>query len=1107
MSHHIWAFDIGSKSIGWAVLGADGDGKPTGEVIAANVVLHDGGILNANKGTTRRAVRGEKVRGRRRLKRRKRRLVRLREELEAFGFTKQPGWRDRDPWWARHRLASGPVQDPLQVRHLVAIALGHMARHRGWRNPWLPAPRPAETDTPEEIINLARELDAPATLGGVCWALIRQSGPTAVRNRNKVPEGEEQRHLREYVPKVHQEHIAAEIAEIWRIQREAHPDLFTDESRDALAEVVLEQERPGVPLERIGKSEIGDPDQYRAPTASPLFQQFRLLDRIANLRIKEPDGAKRRLNQEERQAVYDLLDSPEQVEWRDVAARLGIDEERLMGNPDREGTAGRPPYNQVLAALHNPEIPARDRKRLLAFWENASPDEREALVALAIADRTIEVDDPRTAERVAGELEAQDLFEVVETVGRALPAGRARYSRQALGDLNDQMAQGFDHYEAIGRTYGHVPTGLTTKWDEPVPHAGVEVSMREVRRLVRALEREFGPPVAIGVEIVRDALRTHEERLEHNRRIARERKAREDARRCLIEDFGIANPTREQIAKREHMDAQGNQCLYCGATQAGGFKFETAELDHIVPRASGGSTTFENIAAVCRKCNQAKGRRPFALWCAEDGEAGAKRMEETLERVSRMARLRWGRSRYFDRSARRWVSEREWKLDQIRRRLMKKSLDKEWGESTDDLQATAYAARVVRERLQNRYPSIPVRVFSGGLTVALHHETNLVEAVGLGRKKNRDDRRHHALDAVAVGLLTHTTWAARIRRRDEAYHNADLGLIPKSLLERERERAPIDDLLQAVERVKASAPPIFNEMIPVCPRRVRTTGQIHEDEIRPWVKRAIGEEWTKTDIASVRDEHVRTALLRALPAPGGRLDPDPERVLTLADGTTLAADVKVDTARYPKKGTPGTRRQGGIQVDTARDPEKDTPTATKDTPTATWIPVRGGWAKSAENHHARLVEVTWSEDGREQSKHALVVVRLADVYGAREPFKVPLSPTSIAVRSCHVLARALAVDQDARVKTLLSLTQGDVFIKNGEAYEITSFDSANDRAESHRPARYGGEPHDKEKNPDGPKKVVASAGEFTAGKVKMLRRDHLGRPTPAVSDGDRLAGS
>lgn len=76
MSHHIWAFDIGSKSIGWAVLGADGDGKPTGEVIAANVVLHDGGILNEKEGTTRRAVRGEKVRGRRRLKRRKRRAPR-----------------------------------------------------------------------------------------------------------------------------------------------------------------------------------------------------------------------------------------------------------------------------------------------------------------------------------------------------------------------------------------------------------------------------------------------------------------------------------------------------------------------------------------------------------------------------------------------------------------------------------------------------------------------------------------------------------------------------------------------------------------------------------------------------------------------------------------------------------------------------------------------------------------------------------------------------------------------------------------------------------------------------------------------------------------------
>lgn len=1066
MPQHIWAFDIGSKSVGWAVMGAADDGTPTGEVIAANVVLHDGGILDDSKGTTRRAVRGEKVRARRRVKRRRGRRAVLRKAMADHGFAKQPGWRDRDPWWVRHQLASAPIDDLAKAQHYVAIALPHMARHRGWRNPWLPAPSTAEAQTPERLTELAQELGAPATLGGVCWALLRQSGPTGIRNRDETPEG--QHHLREYVPKVLQEHIAAELAAIWRMQANAHPELFTDASRDELAKAVLEQEKPGVPLDRIGRSEVGDPSSYRAPKASPLFQRFRLLDRIANLRIRELDNQKRTLTSGERAAVYDLLDSADQAEWTDVSKRLGIEHERLMGNPDKDGTSGRPPYNQIKAALQNTDMKAKERKQLLAWWDAADVRQREAFIALAIADRTIEVDDPSGAEQVAAELDELGLFELIETIGRAFPAGRAQYSRQVLSDLNDQMESGADLHGAIETTYGHVPPGLLTPWDEPVPHAGVEASMREVRRVIAALDHEFGPPAVIGIEIVRDAMRTHDERNEHNRRIARERDAREAARACLIKDLGIIKPTREQIAKREHMDAQGNQCLYCGGTQADGFTVAAVELDHIVPRASGGATTFVNIAAVCRKCNQAKGPRPFALWCEQDGEKGAARMEQTLERVSRLHPDRWNDKPvkpYIDPKSGRWVrSDKDSNLDQIRKRLQKKSLDKEWGESLDDLQSTAYVSRIVSERIKHRYPQAKVFVLRGGLTAALRNETDIVALVGMGEKKDRNDRRHHAVDAIALALLTQTTWAARTRRRDDAYRNFKLRLISEPKLEKERERAPLDDLLASVQNVAATAPEIIDAMIPVCPRRVRTTGQVHEDTIRPWVMRHVRDAWDAKDIASVRDEPVRTALLRASPR-RGNLTADAARTLTLADGTTLNADSEIATARD----------------------------AEKNSATATWLAVRGGWAKNAEIHHARLIEVTWHENGEKHSKFALAVVPLADVYGESDPFDVPLDADSIAIRSRPEVARALAVDPDAELRTVLTLTQGDVFVKGGEARQVTTFNAMYNRADSLRPARYGGKPRGAA-NPDGPMVVVASANELESGKALLLDRDHLGHP-------------
>ena len=43
-------------------------------------------------------------------------------------------------------------------------------------------------------------------------------------------------------------------------------------------------------------------------------------------------------------------------------------------------------------------------------------------------------------------------------------------------------------------------------------------------------------------------------------------------------------------------------CLYCGSK-------ENLTIDHVVPRASGGKTTWHNCATCCKKCNMAKGSK------------------------------------------------------------------------------------------------------------------------------------------------------------------------------------------------------------------------------------------------------------------------------------------------------------------------------------------------------------------------------------------------------------------------------------------------------------------------------------------------------------------
>lgn len=56
--------------------------------------------------------------------------------------------------------------------------------------------------------------------------------------------------------------------------------------------------------------------------------------------------------------------------------------------------------------------------------------------------------------------------------------------------------------------------------------------------------------------------------------------------------------TRKNIIKRD-----GNKCAYCGKSDV------PLTVDHIIPKAKGGSDAWENLVAACVHCNNKKGDR------------------------------------------------------------------------------------------------------------------------------------------------------------------------------------------------------------------------------------------------------------------------------------------------------------------------------------------------------------------------------------------------------------------------------------------------------------------------------------------------------------------
>ncbi len=68
-------------------------------------------------------------------------------------------------------------------------------------------------------------------------------------------------------------------------------------------------------------------------------------------------------------------------------------------------------------------------------------------------------------------------------------------------------------------------------------------------------------------------------------------------------------PSGSKLAKRRFRtrlaEAQNWRCCYCGCR----LEPETATIEHVKPRALGGSNTWENCAAACDPCNSKRGGR------------------------------------------------------------------------------------------------------------------------------------------------------------------------------------------------------------------------------------------------------------------------------------------------------------------------------------------------------------------------------------------------------------------------------------------------------------------------------------------------------------------
>lgn len=991
--------DVGLKSVGFCAVEVDQRDQPI-RLLNSMVFIHDAGVdPNENKAAKSRKLTAGVARRTRRLYRtRHQRLVNLDRVLsKEFGWPlpdfssfKDP----REPWHVRAGLLDGYIADDEKRKEALSIALRHMARHRGWRNPYAKVETLLQPSEPSDFLKglnerigtaLRRSFPEDATPGQLIDAYLAHPDYVGRAGTPKLrgPEGI-------LAGKLHQSDNAQEIRRICDVQQIGPAD------RDRLIRVVFEAKSPkGSAKERglVGYDELpGQGKHVRAEKAHPAFQLFRMVSVLANLRIRE-GREERPLSPHELQGLVDFIDQvslKQEVTWQDLADNLGIERSDLRGTA-KASFDGSPVLRNPPTDVTTEKIMACKVKWLKEWWKDADDEQRGYMVD-AFSNSGGSEDGTDVNDEVAEFLEQATEEDQLEFEKISLPQGRAAYSLDSLRRLTRRMlSEGVDLHTARRLEFkvGDDWKPAVEPIGAPTGNPAVDRVLKQVSRWLHAATERWGEPTVINIEHARDGLGSERVARELMRENERRRKANASAVAEMAAKLKLSGKVhRSDQIRYFALQRQNCQCLYCGVP----ITYTTAEMDHIVPRADGSSTNDRsNLAAVCRTCNHKKGKIPFAVWAASDKANEGVSLTGALDRVAMWERDNGMSPKQFKQLQR-----------EVKARLKSRKPDEEFDGRS--MESVAWMAVELRTRIEGFYRSrneefVPsVGVYRGQLTAEARKASGFESRVNLigGRGKTRFDRRHHAMDALVIALMNPSvsrTLALRLNMRD-AQRLTGAEETWKSFYGKpgeasQRFEAWRESMLRGVELFNIA---LSENAIPFLEnkRLSMNSSAVHEDTLFSFSHARPVEKGSKTLKEKGQQRELGSAMSVELI----------DRAETSALWTALTRCPDFD----PKKGLPEDPHRT-ISVNGTR--VGSTELVNFFGTSSACLKVRGGYVKLANSiHHARIYRI----DGKKTS-YAMVRVFQVDLLRLKHQdlFTTPLKPSTISIRTAEAkIRRALA---------------------------------------------------------------------------------------------------
>lgn len=771
----VWGFDIGTTSIGFAVVEIDEE-KSEGSIVHEGARIFPEGREEKKLEPRNQARRTARLL-RRQIRRRRLRRKFLREAFAEAGLLPRfntPEWDalmndGTDPYLLRAR----GLREKLQTQEF-ARALYHLCHLRGFLSARRGDERPQDKkarDKEEGTIN--EEIKGwEGKLRGRTWAEFLVSGDPEAPARRRGHH-------------IHRRWVVDEFNRLWNVQAEFHPELLTDGLKEKLLTILLYQRPMFWRLQTVGQCwlEKGEP---ACAKGSWLGQQFLMLQHVNNLRLRFLGQPSRPLESEERKILLEKLQRQGNMTFAGVSAALKKlwKERDLPGKPEVNLEAGG--ETRLLGNIIEAQLakvfgdgwdahPMRDRlraelyPRLFAIYNRKVGEKRIEL------HRKDDFKDEITPARARFTEEAQRDFNITREQAQQLaefepPSGWLRFSEKAVRKLLPSLEDGWSLNEQDGALDQAYPgwRGETSAAVDRLPshpkampalrNPSVNRALNELRKVANNLLRVYGKPGIIRIELLRELKKTKKQRLEINSRYGKNRNRREEAKRDL-EEKGV-RPTAETIEKWILWKESDEYCPYTSHITNRKIAFNELfgrgeyQVEHIFPLSRSLDNNMLNKTLCATEVNKAKGNQtPYEYFLNRPEEWGA--IKDRLQR---------------------WVEKGTFPPEK-----MKNFLRDDYPPGQEDLEErqkadSSYIAVEARKFLTRL--GVPVEVVNGQVTAQLRSRWGLDAILNHGdskKAKNRADHRHHAVDALAVAL----TSRAFVKRLSDFYARGKRGENPK----------------------------------------------------------------------------------------------------------------------------------------------------------------------------------------------------------------------------------------------------------------------------------------------------------------------------------------